>query len=125
MLCFQLCSVHIYTVLQTKNRRRSTSAINSVTSKNLYVRFVALTIYIYIYIYQLLITFHFQQCSACFTALQTKNSSGSASAINTLTTENVDDSCIYKHRKAMSYHKLAPWAVGKRNGTQRRTKVSP
>ena len=35
---------------------------------------------------------HFQFCSTCYTALQTKNSMRSTSAINSITTENMDNS---------------------------------
>ena len=61
----------------------------------------------------LAITLHFQLCSAPYTALQTKNSVRIISAINPVTTENTDDSCLQTYcREAM--HRATPWAVSKK-----------
>ena len=57
-----------------------------------------------------------------YIALQIKNSIRSVFAINPVTTENMD---ITNIEKSSCYRELTPWAVSKRNGTQRRTKVNP
>ena len=75
--------------------RRSTSAINPVTMKNTDDLCVLTINYSKA---KVAITLRFQLCSACFTALQMKNSRRSASAINPVTTENTDNS----HREAIT-----------------------
>ena len=59
------------------------------------------------------IMLHFQLCSACHTVLHMKSSTRSVSAINPVTTENMDDFC-YKCREAIvCCHETTPWAVSK------------
>ena len=66
-------------------------------------------------------------CSAHYTALQVKNSCKIVSASSPFTTENMDDSHLQTycreamHRISMNRHL---GLSAKRNGTQRRTKVS-
>ena len=74
------------------------------------------------------ITLRFQLCSAHYTALQTKNSVRIIPAISPVTTESTDDSRLQtycREANASHYRELIPLAVSKKNGTQRRTKVSP
>ena len=124
-LRLQLCSAH-YTALQTKNSKRSPSA--TIQSPQKYDDSRAPN-------YQLLprkcsgyIMLRFQLCSARYTALQTKNSVRIISVISPVTTENTDDShsqtyCREAMHRATANRHL--WLSAKRNGTQRRTKVSP
>ena len=62
------------------------------------------------------------------TELQMKNSVRIVSAINPVTTENTDDSHLQMYPREAMHHATANRHLGlsaKRNGTQRRTKVSP
>ena len=91
-LHFQLCSA-CYTALQTKNSRRSASAINAVTTKVIWT----------IYTSQLSLTDSKEKWSLCFafsyvyTVLQMKNSRGGASTINPGTIQNTDNSHLQSH----------------------------
>ena len=58
----------------------------------------------------------FQLCSTHYTMLQAKNSR-SASAVNPVCMENMDDSC-YKHRETIVLHESTPWAVMVHKGGQ-------
>ena len=112
----QLCPAH-YTVLQMKNSRRS--AFATIQSPQKYNDSCAPN-------YQLLprkCSGHYASLLACYT----KKNIRIASAINPVTTENMDDclqmNCrITMHRATVNRHL---GLSGKRNGTQRRTKVSP
>ena len=67
-------------------------------------------------------------CSARYTALQMKNSVRIVSAINSVTTENTDDSHLQMYCREAMHHATMNrhlWLSAKMNGTQRRTKVSP
>ena len=65
--------------------------------------------------------------AACYTVLQPKNSRRRTSAINPITKENTQMIPIYKHREAMRCTTMNQHLglSAKRNGTQRRTNVSP
>ena len=108
-LPFQLCSAR-YTVPQMKNNRRSASA--TIQSPRKYDSSAPN--------YQLLprkCSRHYVSVSAIFNPLQTKNSVRIISAINPVTTENTDDSCLQMYcREAMHrhYRELTPWAVSKK-----------
>ena len=72
-------------------------------------------------------TLHFQLFSAHYTASQMKNCVRIASAINPATMENTDN-CLQMHCREAMHRGTANRHLGlsaKRNGTQRRTKVSP
>ena len=74
------------------------------------------------------ITLCFQLCSVRYTALQTKNSVRIVSAISSVTTENTDDSRLQTYCREAKHLATTNRHLGlsaKRNGTQRRTKVSP
>ena len=72
------------------------------------------------------ITLRFQLFSASYTMLPTKNSVRITSAINPVTTENTDG-CLQTYCREAMHLATANQRLGllaKRNGTQRRTKVS-
>ena len=62
----------------------------------------------------LFITLHFQLCSASYTVLQTKNSSRTATAINPVTTENMDNFHLQTESHALCYRESTPWAVSRK-----------
>ena len=73
-------------------------------------------------------TLHFQLCSAHYTALQMKNSCKIISAISPFTMDYIDDSHLQTYCREAMYRITMNRHLGlsaKRNGTQKRTKVSP
>ena len=114
-----------YTALQMKNNRRSASA--TIQSPRKYDDSHAPTINYHLES-AVAITLCFQLCSTCYTALQTKNSVRIVSAISPVTMENTDDPHLQTYCREAMHRATANRRLGlsaKRNGTQRRTKVSP
>ena len=74
------------------------------------------------------IALRFQLCSTRYTALQAKNSVRIVYAISPVTTVNTDNSHLQTYSREATHRTSANRHLGlsaKRNGTQRRTKVSP
>ena len=121
-LRFQLCSA-CYTVLQMKNSRRSASATIQSTQK--YDDSCAPN-------YQLLpqkCSHHYASLSAFFSLLAIQHYKRRiVSVINPVVPENTDDSCLQTYCREAMHRATVNQHLGlsaKRNGTQRRTKVSP
>ena len=124
MLCFQLCSAR-YTVLQTKNSRKVPLQESSHLKNTTICTLPTIN---YCLKSAVAITLRFRLCSARYAALQTKNSVRIVSAISPFTTENTDDFSLQTYCREAMHCTTANRHLrlsAKRDGTQRRTKVSP
>ena len=123
-LYFQLCLARS-TALQTKNSRRSASATIQYLENMMILMPPTIN---YCLESAAAITLCFQLCSASYTALQAKNSVRIISAISPFTMKNTDNSRLQTYCREVMHRATANRHFrlsAKRNGTQRRTKVSP
>ena len=120
MLHFQLCSA-CYTALLMKNSRSASATIQSPQKYDDSRAPNYQTTINYCLESAVAIMLRFQLCSALFKALQMKNSVVRiVPAINPVTTENTDDSCLQTYCKEAMHCAIANRHLGlstKRNGT--------